>query len=78
MIELIKLICKQIYLPRSSESKTRKSKTRRGGSAQSSHWVRDTCDKSAHSIAGQDVPMMDYQEFKKKLAELSGETRITK
>ena len=57
MNELIKQI-KQIIPPRSSESKTRepfRSQVIDGaqegeGSAQSSHWVRDTCDKNAHSI----------------------------
>ena len=51
--EFIKQINKHINSPRSSESKTRKpfleSSHRRctGRSAESSHWVGDTCDKSA-------------------------------
>lgn len=51
--EFIKQINKHINSPRSSDSKTRKpfleSSHRRctGRSAESSHWVGDTCDKSA-------------------------------
>jgi len=57
MNEFIKQIQTQIIPPRSSESKTRRpfrSQVIDGAleeeEAQSSHWVRDTCDKSAHSI----------------------------
>ena len=39
------------------ESSHRRCTRKGGGSAQSSHWVRDTCDKSAHPIVGRKAPM---------------------
>ena len=53
MNELIKQIHKEIGSPRSNEVKESSHRrcTRRGeGLTQSSHSVRDTCDKNVHSI----------------------------